>query len=403
MFTKTETFINEVFFLYQQQKNFNVFEIFLSNINKEERTEERIKFLMKYMATELQPNGRIFRMDNDNLFIIMPSKIPDNKIEVLKTRVCMTFPNDPACEDKESLSKKFSIPKDYKLMELHARRTAENKLESKPEEKKEDDGRIRFAKVPLANDNKKELTPESLARITHALSNTDFTNMVRGQFVCAVMEGVIPSKLFKEVYVSIQDLGEAVLPGVSLTKAPWLFADMSETLDKRVLQTVARHIDGAFYQDFSLNLNVNSLLSEDFEHFNETISTQNKPTVIFEIRPSDVYSNLEKFEKARDYVHKLGYRLCLDGVNLDNLEYMDPNRLGVDYVKITWQDDFPQRLKENHELVDNIKRIGTNRTILCRVDDLIALNVAWDNNITMLQGRLIQEMLLRKQKYSRLS
>lgn len=89
-----------------------------------------------------------------------------------------------------------------------------------------------------------------LARVSKALQNTDFSNMIRRQSVCIILEDAQPQPLFEEVFVSIADLGESILPGVSLTATPWLFQDLTETLDKRVLNSVSRHDDGAFTHDF---------------------------------------------------------------------------------------------------------------------------------------------------------
>lgn len=50
-------------------------------------------------------------------------------------------------------------------------------------------------------------------------------------------------------------------------------------------------------------------------------------------------------------------------------------------------------LTQDEKLKEKILSIGSNRTILCRVDDEKALNFAKESKITLLQGRYIQHLL----------
>ena len=217
--------------------------------------------------------------------------------------------------------------------------------------------------------------------------------MIRRQFVCVVLENIAPSPMFEEVFVSIADLGETIMPNVSLTATPWLFQDLTETLDKRVLTTVSRHDDGAFYRDFSLNLNVSSILSDDFRSFDESIRENMKASIDLELQPTDIFSDFSMYVKARDFAQKLGYKICIDGVNAQNLPYIDREKLAADFVKLTWQPDLPATLAQNESLKEDLQAIGSNRTILCRVDDEKAVNFAKELNITLLQGHYIQHLL----------
>ena len=45
------------------------------------------------------------------------------------------------------------------------------------------------------------------------------------------------------------------------------------------------------------------------------------------------------FAFARDFVMERGYRICIDGLNLNTFPYADTNRLGVAYAKLMWTPD----------------------------------------------------------------
>ena len=82
--------------------------------------------------------------------------------------------------------------------------------------------------------------------------------------MCAVIGKSAPQMIFEEVYVSIPDLRDILLPDVNLTSNPWLFMHLTETLDKRVLAHVSKHDDGSLVSNFSMNLNVSTILSDAF-------------------------------------------------------------------------------------------------------------------------------------------
>lgn len=101
-----------------------------------------------------------------------------------------------------------------------------------------------------------------------------------------------------------------------------------------------------------------------------------KNTIVLELQPIDIFSDLRSYLTARDYAQNLGYKICIDGVTYKTLKFIDRERLSADYVKLTWHQDLPFALQEDAELTERLINIGPNRAILCRVDDEEALLVA---------------------------
>ena len=127
---------------------------------------------------------------------------------------------------------------------------------------------------------RRELTPAMLAKVQKALSMTDFSSLIRRQSVCAVIGKSPPQMLFDEVFVSIADLRDMLLPDVDLTANPWLFQHLTETLDKRVLVSISRHDDGSLTSNFSINLNVSTILSDEFLEFDENINASMRSSIV---------------------------------------------------------------------------------------------------------------------------
>lgn len=366
----------------------------LSALDAFSRTDNTLATLIRNFNEALHPEGKAFGFRNDDVFIVYSPKINENQIKALLIKTGLYFSADSKIENPEALQRTFVLPAEKDALNYEVSRI-ESTMPSRSDAASEKSAaHKRFVLPPVAAEQgKKQLTPAELARISKALVNTDFSNMIRRQFVCIVLDDIAPSPMFEEVFVSIADLGETILPDVSLTATPWLFQDLTETLDKCVLTTVSRHDDGAFYRDFSLNLNVSSILSEDFKSFDKGIRENMKASVVLELQPIDIVSDFSMYVRARDFAQSLGYKICIDGVSALNLPFIDREKLGADFVKLTWQADLPDLLTQDKKLKEKILSIGSNRTILCRVDDEKALNFAKESKITLLQGRYIQHLL----------
>lgn len=239
------------------------------------------------------------------------------------------------------------------------------------------------------------LTPSLLQRVETALMGADLSSHVRRQGVYAVIGRSVPDAVFTEVFVSIADLREAMLPHVNLASNPWLFQHLTQTLDRRVLAMLTRRDDRTLSQGFSINLNVATILSEDFLRFDDSLSPGSHGTVVIELRSEDIFADLSAFFFARDFVRQRGYRLCVDGLNWRTLPFVDPSRLGVDLMKLSWVDDLPQALRgpEGAAAQEVIRRIGPSKIILARCDDDRAISFGQSMGLTLFQGRYLDSMM----------
>ena len=374
-----------------------VLQMKISLIEETLRDDSLIMTILHGFHEAMELNGQAFCLKNDDIFIIYNSRLNENIIKAALMRAWLSFSNDPKTAKTDQLERRYKLPQEASAMKYEISRISNGPSRS-AQPKKE---RKKFV-APLVLDKKEKLfTPEMLARVSKALLNTDFSNMMRRQSVCIVFDEAYPQPLFEEVFVSITDLGESILPGVSLTATPWLFQDLTETLDKRVLNSVSRHDDGAFRQSFSLNLNISTILSEEFRAFDDNIRSNFKSTIVLELQPIDIFSDLKSYLMARDYAQNLGYKICIDGVTLNTLKFIDRERLSADYLKLNWSSDLPLALQEDQELTDRLLNIGSNRAILCRIDDEEALKIAKQYNITLFQGRYIEHLIARNPRNRR--
>ena len=240
---------------------------------------------------------------------------------------------------------------------------------------------------------RRELTPSLLGKIQKALSMTDFSSLIRRQSVCAIIGKSSPQVLFDEAYVAIRDLRDMLLPYLDLTANPWLFLALAGTLDKRVLVHVSQHDDGALTSNFSLNLNVSTILSDEFLAFDESINTATRSTIVLELQLVDMFSDIKAYMLAKTFAQYRGYKICIDGITVDKLKYINRQNLGADLIKIIWHPSFMDIINEDKHFMDYVNRAERAKMILCRVDDPSAVEVGNSLGINMYQGFYIQRLL----------
>src|SRR3546814_3870070 len=97
-------------------------------------------------------------------------------------------------------------------------------------------------------------------------------NLMRRQAVCAITPGShAPQPVFRELYISIADLQQSVLPEFDLASNLWLFQHLTQTLDSRMLSMLVRNDDSSIASSFSINLNVGTILSPPFLNFDSSL------------------------------------------------------------------------------------------------------------------------------------
>jgi hypothetical protein len=246
-----------------------------------------------------------------------------------------------------------------------------------------------------AGPDKVPLDPKSLAKLEELLVGTDISNLIRNQPVCTLGDGLEPEILFHEMYVSIADLESTLLPRVQITANPWLFQYLTQSLDRRMLAHLAREWGND--RSFSINLNVSTLLSQEFLKFDKQISSTARGRLVIEVQKVDIFADMGAFLFARDYARDRGYRLCLDGMTHLTLPFIDREKLGLDLVKLLWSPELASvdNAKQLDDLRACVAAIGAPRVILAHCDSEEAFKVGHSLGITLFQGRLISKLVPR--------
>jgi len=238
------------------------------------------------------------------------------------------------------------------------------------------------------------LKPGILARLQESLRSVDVTNVARRQTVCTLIENTDPKPLFEEIFISIKALEEIVAPNVNIVSNKWLFQHLTNTLDFRIMDMLVR--DGInFQRPFSLNLNVQTILSPEFSRFEDAITPQLKGRLVIEINKIDVISDMGSYLFAKDYLHDHGFRICLDGITHHTIPFFNKSKLGFDLVKLYWTPNALDIILPSMkpDLRNIIMEIGQAHVILCRCDNETAIETGQELGIVMFQGHEVDKIM----------
>lgn len=243
------------------------------------------------------------------------------------------------------------------------------------------------------------ITPRQLGELEKLLAKADLSKLLRRQPICALpAPNVAPKPMFREIFISIAEMQETLLPRIDMTSDLWLFQHLTETLDRRMLTMVTREIQNAELKSFSINLNLSTVLSPPFVNFDSSLKSVARGTVVIELQNIDIFSNMSGFLFARDYLRERSYRICLDGLNHQTLEFIDREKLGFDLLKLNWTMALVEDLSSRRtaELKSRIDEVGRTRVVLARCDSRDAIEFGHSMGISMFQGRYVDSLIQMK-------
>ncbi len=345
----------------------------------------------------LDNRAQVFTLFRGDIIVVFASKNRD-EVEAALIRVRFRFTDDPLLDETGNGHDPFAtwyvLANDYPAFlrlaqqayaEQEDRRRADIEREHAPELRNQRHGPKRRLQP---------LSPGTLGKLEDALSRTDPSNLIRHQSISAIVGRSHPQHMFSEVFVSISDLRDIFVPDVDIVSDAWLFQHLTETLDRRVLALVVAGHDRSLSGGFSVNLNVRTVLSEDFLNFDDGIAGSLRGTIVLEIQLFDILANVGAFLFARDFARERGYRICVDGITSETLPLVDRVKIGADLVKLMWAPDLANaRDDEDHPISTALARCGRKRVVLARVDNEEQIRIGQDLGLLMFQGRGVERLI----------
>ncbi|MCH8161173.1 MAG: hypothetical protein IIB88_04690, partial [Chloroflexi bacterium] len=344
-------------------------------------------------------DGQVFTVKNSDIFVIY-KETAHPQVETAVQQIRYLFDDDPLIVEEEHSDKKFAswydAEQDFDTVLQIVQGMAHAEQKRQTEVRNRMDAR---SALKAKQEQGEPLTPRVLARIEAALSKADLSNLVRRQFICRVDSNMVPEQIFSELFISIKDLRETMLPDVNLVANRWLFQHLTTTLDQRMLSMLTKTDGISISGDISFNINVATLLTPEFQSFDDNIAAGRRGAMIIELQKEDIFSDLGSYIFAREFVQEKGYKVCLDGLTVETIGILDRERLGADLAKLIWHPDLVDGGEELHSKIRNIiKRGGPDRLIMCRCDTREAVDFGRSMGINLFQGRYIESLIAEDER-----
>ena len=197
------------------------------------------------------------------------------------------------------------------------------------------------------------------------------------------------SAVMTEFFISMSAIRQHVLVGVDMRHNKNVFNQLTVTLDRILLKCIdrVRRPD----QRCSLNINIESVFSSEFEGFEKRSLNSLRP-FNFEFRTSDVMANFTEFSAARDLIQSRGGTIAIDGLSPQMIAILDLTQLGANMAKVFWQSGLAPELVKRQGQLEKMRSAGIVLA-LARVDDPEGLAIARDLKFGLLQGFEVDRQL----------
>lgn len=243
------------------------------------------------------------------------------------------------------------------------------------------------------------LDPFSLAKAVDSLNGLRITDMINRQAAVIIGGEGMERILFQEYFISMGALQRQIAPGFNLASNTWLFQHLTEEIDKRLLTALSTRDFGSLPNTMSINMNISTVMSRDFHPFEEAVAEHTNKVVI-EFQQIDVFSDINQYRAARNYLYDRGYGVLIDGMDPISLRLFNPGDLDANFFKVAWGGVFTESesIEDRAETADLVESIGAERFILARTDSEDAIKWALGVGIRRFQGYFVDNLVQRQMK-----
>ena len=270
-------------------------------------------------------------------------------------------------------------------------------IKKTPHLRKEDTGRTAKADAEKDEEEEKEtgplrsLTHEDIGKVLLAFREVGAEkfekSFVQSQTIVERKPGSSFKPVMKEYYISLDKLRKPLFSDVDLRLSGQMFNDLSLSLDQCMLRCLGKNT--ILDEPFSLNLNIQTVLTQAFTNFIEKIP---KGLLTLEFRQPNIVEYYDEFMAARSILQTNEIKLALDHVLPDAIGLVNVVNLNFDMAKIYWSSNAHKMLMIHRDRLNHLMSHDIE-VVLVHVDEPSALTVGGELAIEQFQGFFLDEVL----------
>ena len=354
--------------------------VMMSKLQPENKGYRQLEIVSKLFEPLLNhAQARLFLLTNNDFLLLTANPILD-VIDDILYQIRSLFSDDffISAQNAEDFQQIFFLPKDKESLLKFLQ-------PKEPVEKKEKN----FSHfLPVAS-SAVELTPEILENLLYQIEQNNTKDFIRRQSIISISKQQ-NTEFGQEFYTSLAELQNAFAPNLNLTGDKALFTMLMDSLDKRMLSCISDLNLKSYPPIISLNLNVQSVFLPLFDKVLSTLPCN----LMVEFQISDVLHNLPLFRKACDKLKNMEIACALDGIGINELEFIPLSAFGVDCYKFFWT----PKWQDNNLLPEFIRLNSQKKIILSRCGTEQAFTYGRKIGINLFQGHFIDMLLAAVRK-----
>ena len=242
--------------------------------------------------------------------------------------------------------------------------------------------------------NATHLLPEHIGMVEDTFRRIGPSNFadvfVRQQQLSLATPNAAPQPMITEFYCSTHAIKRHILNDIDLTQHRKLFHHLTTRLD-RLMLSVINHDPSVLAANSSINLNIETVFSPEFETFEKSVLNK-QPNISIELLISDILGNYDEYVVARDMLNRRKASIAIDGLVPEMLGLVDIGGLGASLAKIYWRPGADKVLMARRTEIGRLQNKGIVLA-LARVEDDDAFQVGQSLGIKLFQGFRVDELL----------
>ena len=231
-------------------------------------------------------------------------------------------------------------------------------------------------------------------QVTGEIGPTAFAKIfLKHQLVVRIQPGSrTPTPVFEEIFVAMNALKNHVFQNVELRGSGNIFNQLTITLDRLLVGALDEA--NPTRKPCSINLNVESVFSRDFQEILDRSDEDAFAHVTFEFRQSNILQHFDEFSVALALIEQRKGTIAVDAIFPETLGIVNVDRVGAKFAKVFWRTGANMEL--DNRAVDITRMLNSGvEPVLARLDDPMGIELAHDLGITLFQGFYIDDFLER--------
>ncbi len=262
--------------------------------------------------------SRLFLLSNKD-FVLIGTQISLEEIEEVLYQIKSLFSDDAAIvrQKENTFEQIFFLDKDMDRLKAIIREKTPN---------------ISLQTTQQVNQESSLFNPEMLDLLLGKLERLNAIDFIHRQSVLSLNPQKGNSILFQEFYTSILQVQQKLCPSCDLFSDKFLFNQLTQTLDRRMLAVLANLGLMSYPPAISLNLNLSTISEPIFDRLIQVWPTP----IIVELQISDIFYDMRIYFDMAEKIHKKGHKVLIDALSVTDLSYLDLFRLKPDFIKLFW-------------------------------------------------------------------